>query len=62
MARHISLKHQHAELAGLRRALGMARALAHEGLALEGMHHRGIDDARNIAKLFGRYLSQWRPR
>ena len=62
MARHISLKHQHAELAGLRRALGMAHALAHEGLALEGMHHRGIDDARNIAKLFGRYLSQWRPR
>ena len=60
VARHISLKHQHAELAGLRRALGMARALEHEGLPLEGTHHRGIDDARNIAKVFGRYLGRWR--
>lgn len=29
----------------------MTQALALEGLSLEGIHHRGIDDARNIAKL-----------
>ena len=27
----------------------MGQALAHVGLRLEGTHHRGIDDARNIA-------------
>jgi inhibitor of KinA sporulation pathway (predicted exonuclease) len=29
----------------------MAQALQLAGLPLEGTHHRGIDDARNIAKL-----------
>lgn len=29
----------------------MTQALQFEGLPLEGVHHRGIDDARNIAKL-----------
>jgi inhibitor of KinA sporulation pathway (predicted exonuclease) len=30
---------------------GMRQALALCGLAIEGAHHRGIDDARNIARL-----------
>ena len=34
-----------------RKKLGMAEALKHCGLPLEGTHHRGIDDARNIARL-----------
>jgi len=29
----------------------MARALEIAGLPLDGTHHRGIDDARNMAKL-----------
>jgi len=29
----------------------MARALQMTGLALEGTHHRALDDARNIARL-----------
>ncbi len=29
----------------------MARALARLGIPLEGTHHRGIDDARNIARI-----------
>ncbi|MGE0786105.1 MAG: exonuclease domain-containing protein [Sandaracinaceae bacterium] len=32
-------------------ACGMAEALAHRGLPLIGTHHRGIHDARNIARL-----------
>lgn len=36
---------------GLRRRLGMAQALALAGLPLEGRHHRGDDDAWNIAAL-----------
>ena len=57
---HISLKHQHAEISPIKRALGMARALAYEGLAAEGTHHRGIDDARNIAKIFVKRRGEWK--
>ena len=56
LKRHISVKHQHYKLANTRRALGMAKALAHENLKLEGTHHRGIDDARNIARIFTKNL------
>jgi inhibitor of KinA sporulation pathway (predicted exonuclease) len=48
--RHINLKKEFARLLGVK-ACGMERALAHAGLPLEGTHHRGIDDARNIARL-----------
>lgn len=56
---HISLKHQYAKFKNLKRAIGMKRALEQEGLTLEGTHHRGIDDARNIAKIFIKYFEQW---
>lgn len=56
---HISLKHQHAQFQNLPRALGMKNALAFEGLALTGTHHRGIDDARNISKIFIKHFDRW---
>jgi 3'-5' exoribonuclease 1 len=48
--RHINLKKEFARLKGVRK-MGMAAALRHLKLPLEGQHHRGIDDARNIAKI-----------
>lgn len=36
---------------GQRKALGMSGMLREMGLSLEGRHHRGIDDSRNIAKI-----------
>ncbi len=48
---HLNLKARFSERQGLRKKLGMARALRKAGLTLEGSHHRGIDDARNIARL-----------
>lgn len=57
---HISLKHQHQTIRGLTKPMGMAGALWLEGLTLEGIHHRGIDDARNIAKIFRKYLNHWK--
>lgn len=56
---HINIKHQYAELNQLSRPLGMAAALKREGLSLMGTHHRGIDDARNIARIFHRHLVYW---
>jgi len=48
---HLNLKKHFTERLGLPKKLGMDGALAHAGLALEGLHHRGIDDARNIARI-----------
>ncbi|MBB6050093.1 3'-5' exonuclease [Armatimonas rosea] len=48
--RHLNLKKRFADKLGTR-PLGMATALRHVGLPLLGRHHRGIDDAYNIAAL-----------
>ena len=57
---HISLKHQYSKMNHLKRPIGMKGALKKEGISLEGTHHRGIDDARNIAKIFQKYGHRWR--
>jgi inhibitor of KinA sporulation pathway (predicted exonuclease) len=49
--RHINAKAVFTEAFGLRRRPGMAHALRVAGLPLEGRHHRGEDDAWNIATL-----------
>lgn len=56
---HISLKHQYTQLANLSKGMGMAGALYKEGFSLDGTHHRGIDDARNITKIFLKYFDLW---
>jgi 3'-5' exoribonuclease 1 len=56
---HISLKHQYSKIKNLPRLYGMGGALKKERIQLEGTHHRGIDDARNISKLFLRNFSDW---
>ncbi|MFE5797250.1 exonuclease domain-containing protein [Streptomyces sp. NPDC056503] len=48
---HTNAKAVFTEAHALRRRPGMAQALAHAGLPLEGRHHRGEDDAWNIAAL-----------
>lgn len=48
---HVNLKKWFSNAQGLPKRYGMAEALQLAGIALEGTHHRGIDDARNIAKL-----------
>jgi inhibitor of KinA sporulation pathway (predicted exonuclease) len=55
--RHVNLKKEFARVFKVRRC-GMVAALQHAGLPLEGRHHRGIDDARNIAKLARLVLPQ----
>lgn len=58
--KHISLKHQFAEMKKLRRPIGMKGALKMEKIALSGTHHRGIDDTRNIAKIFLKNFEDWK--
>jgi 3'-5' exoribonuclease 1 len=60
--RHVNLKRAFSEQLGIPKKLGMAQALEHAGIPLAGTHHRGIDDARNIARLLPFALGQARPR
>lgn len=48
---HFNVKQAFSDALGTRKRFGMARALMRVDLPLEGTHHRGIDDARNIARL-----------
>lgn len=50
-APHVNLKAQSSKQLGLRKRHGMSAALKIAKLDLIGAHHRGIDDARNIARL-----------
>ncbi len=49
--RHLNLKKRFSAELGEEKRYGMAGALRRVGLTLRGTHHRGIDDARNIARL-----------
>jgi inhibitor of KinA sporulation pathway (predicted exonuclease) len=49
--RHINVKNLFALMFRLDREVGMPEALDLLGLKLEGTHHRGVDDASNIAKI-----------
>lgn len=57
--KHISLKHQYSKIKNLKRPIGMNGALKLENLKLVGTHHRGIDDARNISKIFLKHFDNW---
>jgi inhibitor of KinA sporulation pathway (predicted exonuclease) len=48
---HLNLKKRFSEVLDTDERFGMAGALRRVGLRLIGTHHRGIDDARNIARL-----------
>ena len=51
---HLNLKAEFAHALGKRRQMGMAEAVRHLGMDFEGSHHRGLDDARNIARIVRR--------
>ncbi len=56
---HISLKHQYPRIKGIAYSIGLKSAVEKEGFEFEGAHHRGIDDAINLAKIFLKYMNQW---
>jgi inhibitor of KinA sporulation pathway (predicted exonuclease) len=60
---HRNLKREFAKVRRIKE-VGMARALQMVGLSLDGSHHRALDDALNVARLFGVIRSlplAWRP-
>lgn len=57
---HLNVKSLFALSQGYSREVGMARALETLGMSLEGTHHRGDDDAWNIARILGEILRRTR--
>ncbi|MBW4645422.1 MAG: exonuclease domain-containing protein [Goleter apudmare HA4340-LM2] len=51
-AEHINIKKEFSAYLVTSKSFGMAQALNHLGMELIGTHHRGIDDARNIAAIY----------
>lgn len=49
--RHLNLKNMFALLHGLPREIGMDKALDMLNIQMQGTHHRGVDDACNIASI-----------
>lgn len=56
---HISLKHQFMENRKQKKC-GMVKALRLLSLPLLGTHHRGLDDAKNIANIFIKIFPEWK--
>ncbi len=57
---HLNVKSLFALMHALPREVGMAEALRQAGLPLEGVEHRGVDDAWNIAALLAGLLRRAR--
>jgi inhibitor of KinA sporulation pathway (predicted exonuclease) len=55
---HINVKTIFADVYGLEKPTGMNGALHILDIPLEGTHHRGVDDAKNIAKILNWILKQ----
>ena len=58
--RHVNLKCCFAMFNGFNQELGMGEALNFLNLKMEGTHHRGLDDAKNIANIFIHMLKKFR--
>ncbi|WP_299434296.1 3'-5' exonuclease [uncultured Aquimarina sp.] len=58
---HINVKELFTETKGLRKKTGMKGALGMLDIPLEGTHHRGVDDAKNIAKILDWCIQQQKP-
>lgn len=48
---HINIKKEFSDVQKLKKKLGMKSALNKASIELQGTHHRGIDDAKNMSKL-----------
>ena len=53
---HINVKILFSLINSLKKQVGMDKALKMSKMPLEGTHHRGVDDARNIARILSKIL------
>ncbi len=56
---HINLKDQYQKMKRYKQPIGLKKAVEREGFEFTGIHHRGISDAENLAKIFVKHLDVW---
>lgn len=56
---HVDLKMAYKRMLDLRHPIGLKKAVKNEGFEFTGLHHRGISDAQNLAKVFAKYIDEW---
>ncbi len=59
LEKHINLKEQYHKHKRLRTPIGLKKVVEQEGFEFTGIHHRGISDAQNLAKIFVKHLDVW---
>ena len=59
-APHLNLKYQYHQIKRLQKKMrGLKSAVEAEGFDFSGTHHRGIDDAANLTRIFIKFLDDW---
>lgn len=56
---HIDIKGQYHDLKKMHKHGGLKKTVKKEGFEFDGIHHRAIADAENLAKIFIKYLDDW---
>ena len=57
--RHYNFKNDFSRQRRVKKRYGMTRAMRLCGIPMTGTHHRGIDDARNISRIFSFGENRW---
>jgi len=57
---HKDLKGEYHELKKMSKHGGLKATVKKEGFEFTGVHHRAIADAENLAKIFIKYIDEWR--
>ena len=60
LVHHTNLKQQYHEIKGMVKYTGLKNTTQREGFEFTGIHHRAISDAENLAKIFIKYIDEWR--
>ena len=56
---YTNLKNDYRRVKGLRKPIGLKKAVELEGFEFTGDHHRAIADAENLTKVFVKHLGSW---
>jgi len=56
---HLNIKHQYQQIRKQKKSTGLKFAVEKEDIEWTGMHHRALDDAKNLAKIVVKFMDNW---
>lgn len=57
---HLNVRRQYHDMRGWNTYRGLKKVVEMEGFEFTGVYHRAISDAENLAKVFIKYIDEWR--